>query len=324
VDDNEEEPPRRARLRLLLERVEEVYLAALRAALLLIATILVAAAVALFAVSIYRLSRSPSSVHESPASVTAAEIVGDSASNGVANQPAEDPQASQRRGYAAFVNRYFNLFRTQFEPFRHTDDRALDRQQFDDSYVGTQERLNATKSGKIDYQTDISDLAQLFNVMRSAAGLEQTRARLSAYKAAQKAQVCRNVDKTRTEVRTGWDRYSTTCSTWYMEPLGCSTIKTVDVPYTARECRMQYPSGVETYGTIFRNYQDEFFRRLGEKKRENAEDAEQKREAISTGNIKGRLGLWTVLEIGGGFLILTFLFLLIAIERHQRKLARSA
>jgi hypothetical protein len=34
-------------------------------------------------------------------------------------------------------------------------------------------------------------------------------------------------------------------------------------------------------------------------------------------NVLGKLSLWTALQILGGFLLLMFLFLLIAIERHS-------
>lgn len=323
MDDAAEETTSPHVVRRALNRIEDLYLAVLRAALLLLATLLIAAAIVLTVLSLYRLSKTPDSVHEKPAVVAASELVGAAASKQQDAQSGQDPQAAQRHGYASFVARYARLFRTQFETFRHEDDKPLQQQQFDDSYVGTQERLNATKVGRVNYDSDVTDLHQLFSVMQSAASLPQTQAKLQAYKQAKKVQVCRKVEKTRTELATGWDRYSTTCSTWYMEPMGCSTVRSVEIPYTAQECRMQYPEGVESYGQIFRRYQDTFFKRLGELRRDNALEAEQKRDAISAGNAKGRGGLWTALEIGGGFLLLMFLFLLIAIERHQRRLSRT-
>jgi len=53
-----------------------------------------------------------------------------------------------------------------------------------------------------------------------------------------------------------------------------------------------------------------------------ASTAEAERQGIVAGIADGHLSLMTALQLIGGFLVLMFFFLLTAIERHQRKLAR--
>jgi TRAP-type C4-dicarboxylate transport system permease small subunit len=47
------------------------------------------------------------------------------------------------------------------------------------------------------------------------------------------------------------------------------------------------------------------------------------RETIVEGISNGKANLWTALTLTLGFLVLMFFFLLIAIERHQRRFARE-
>jgi hypothetical protein len=160
--------------------------------------------------------------------------------------------------------------------------------------------------------------------MGEAAGLPATQKRLARYKAAKKVQVCRSVERTRTTTQRGWDRFSTSCPNWYYDPIGCPVTREVETPYTARECTMKYPEGTQSHIQLFRAYQDRFYTLLARRRSENAAEAQARRMGIVEGIAKGRLDLWTALKIAIGFLLLMFFFLLIAIERHQRRMvARS-
>lgn len=70
-------------------------------------------------------------------------------------------------------------------------------------------------------------------------------------------------------------------------------------------------------------YQDRDLSRLAQKKDANAAAAERERDEIIADNLNGKVRLWSALNVVGGFLVLMFLFLLIALERHQRKIAAS-
>jgi hypothetical protein len=82
---------------------------------------------------------------------------------------------------------------------------------------------------------------------------------------------------------------------------------------------MQFPEGTRSHSQLFRSYQDRYFQLLGERRAQNATEAEAARLGIIEGIAKGKLGLRTALAIAAAFLVLMFFFLLIAIERHQRR-----
>jgi len=312
-------PPLGARISALLDRAESVYLKLLRAVILIIATGLIIYAAILASASLYRIAQSPSSVKEKVAAVAPEELAGAEAKPSRPNseEPAVDP--GQRRAYDQLLSRYFGLFRSRFEPFRQKEDKQLNRTEFDDNFLGTRARLKAVARHDLDFAADVSDLQALVRVMGEAAGLPATQRQLAKYKAAKKVQVCRNVERTRTTTQRGWDRFSTSCSNWFYEPIGCAVTRNVETPYTARECTMKFPEGTQSHTQLFRAYQDRFYMLLRQRRSDNAAEAQAKRMGIIEGIAKGKLDLWTALWIGVGFLLLMFFFLLIAIERHQRR-----
>jgi len=316
--------PLRTRAGALLDRAETAYLRILRAVILIIATVLIGYALILSAISLYRVAQSPSSVKEQEATVAPQELAAAGAKSTAQsptqeNGPTYDP--AQRRAYDEFLGRYYTLFRTRFEPLRQKEDKQLTRAEFDDNFVGTRTRLEAASKHQRDFASDIADLRTLLQVMTDASGLPETRQTLASYKAATKVRVCRAVERTRTITESGWDRYATSCPDWYNEPIGCAVTRQVETPYTARECTMKFPDGTRSHSQLFRAYQDRFYALLGERRSRNAAEAEAKRLGIMAGIAKGKLDLWRALAIAGGFLLLMFFFLLIAIERHQRRLS---
>lgn len=318
-DEVVDRPPLGWRIRRLLDRAEGVYLTLLRGAILVIATLLIAWCVILATISLYRVLQSPNSVHEKPAAVAANELAAQEGKTSPTTSPGEGSNPAQRNAYARFLNSYYTLFRAKFEPYRQPDDKQLSRGEFDDNFVGSQNRLQAISEGKVKFGSDIADLNSLLAVMREAADLPETRQKLAGYKSAKKVQVCRSVEHTRTEYVKGWDRYATTCPNWYDEPIGCAVTRPTEVPYTARECSMQFPEGTRSHSQLFRGYQDRYFQLLGERRTQNASEAEAARLGIIEGIAKGKMGLRTAITIAAAFLILMFFFLLIAIERHQRR-----
>lgn len=319
-----ERPPLRARATALLDRAESTYLKLLRAIILVIATLLVGYALILAATSLYRIAQSPDSVKEAEAVVTPADLTAAEGSPATAVATKEEPvyDRGQRLAYDQLLTRYYQLFRTRFEPSRQKDDKQLSRAEFDDNFVGTRARLRAAAAGDLNFASDIADLQALLRTMGEAAVLPETQRKLTGYKAAKKVQVCRNVERTRTTTQRGWDRFSMTCPNWYSEPVGCAVTRQVQTPYTARECTMKFPEGTQSHTQLFRAYQDRFYRLLAERRRTNAAEAEAKRIGIVQGVAQGKLDLWRALAIAAAFLLLMFFFLLIAIERHQRRLAR--
>jgi hypothetical protein len=322
-----ERPRFRQRFGSVLDKAESIYLRILRALILIIASLLLAYAGWLAVQSLYKISRSPSSVQEEVAAVAADEITS-------ADMPTEAKMASEdgkavvnpahQQFYTNFVKRYYGLFSRRFEPFRQAEDKKLTSEEFDDSFINSAERLDAVTNGQLDFEGDKADLEALLVVMTEAADKPVTQQRLKQYKAAKKVAVSRKVQKTRTTYRSGWDSNSTACQGWFYSPVGCAVTRPVQTPYTETVTTMEFPEGTQSHSQIFRAFQDRYFTLLDERRQANANRAESERQDIIAGNEEGKSALITALQIVGGFLILMFFFLLIAIERHQRKLAAQA
>lgn len=314
------------RLAAAFNRLEAVYLKALRVAILILATLLIAGAVAVGVYSLYKISRSPDAVKEAPAIVEAAEIVN---AQQVLPQQVENTGTPQvdpryRAYYNDFIARYHRLFRNRFEPFRQPTDKQLSQTEFGDSYVRPSDRIEAIQQGNLDFETDKNDLEGMLRVMTAAAEHPTTQDRLKRYMNARKVRTCRTVQRTRLVSQQGWDRYSSACQGWYLEPIGCAVTRQVEQPYSAQECSMQFPPDTQSHAQIFRAFQDEYLALLSQRRAANAAEAEARRNEIVAGKEEGAGQLLTVLQILGAFLLLMFFFLLIAIERHLRRRAAAA
>lgn len=308
----------------MLDRVEAVYLKVLRAAVLVVATIMIAFAAWLAISGLYKMSRSPDSVEEKLATVQANEIIDAQANaeNASTEQSAE-PSATpaQRQFYREFVARYYDLYRRRFEPYRQAEDKRLSRDEFDDRFIDTEKRLAQVASNDLNFESDRDDLKSLLAVMTSAADAPAAEQRLQKYQSAKKVQVSTQVQRTRTETRSGWDSASTSCAAWYESPIGCPATRSVAVPYMETVKAMEFPKDTQSHAQIFEAFQTRYFELLGERRNANERDAENERNAITEGKIEGQIGMFFALQIVGAFLALMFFFLLIAVERHQRRMS---
>jgi hypothetical protein len=324
VDDNQEiiRMPLGVRATKLLDRAESFYLRVLRAAVLLIATVLIGYALFLSAVSLYRISQSPDSVKTAASSVTPEDIIAAQPANAQAGATADGTKSNsaQVKAYQQFVGRYYQLFRAKFEPYRQPDDKQLSLTEFDDNFVGSTARVTAVSKGELNFAKDLADLKKLSASLALAAELPEAKNRLQSYRSAKKAQVCRNVEKTRTTFESGWDRASISCASWYIEPVGCPVSRPVEVPYNSKECAMKFPEGTQSHIQLFRNFQDRYNQLLSQRRQSAAATANTERLSIVQGIAKGKADLFTALLVAGAFMVLMFFFLMIAIERHQRRL----
>jgi preprotein translocase subunit SecG len=306
-------------------RAERIYLKILRAMILVIATALIGLTLWLTVLSLYKLSRSPNSVEQEVATVRADELVnsqGSDSTPAVIEKPGK-PTASpeQRAFYREFIDRYYQLFRARFERFRQAEDKQLSRDEFDDSFIMSEQRLERVVTGELDFTQDRDDLRNLLLVMTSAADNQTTRERLQGYQRAKKMPVQATVQRTRTEYRRGWDSSSTACSDWYYSPVGCPVQRAIQVPYTESVTSMEFPKGTKSHTALFRAFQDRYFELLTQRRDMNASKANAERQKILAGKVEGSGGLMMALQIFGAFLAVMFFFLLIAIERHQRRIS---
>lgn len=317
------------RIGIVLAKAEVFYLNVLRAAILIIATLLIGYAAWIVVKGIYKMSHSPDSVKAEIARVGPDEITNAEmplAADEVLGTNAKDQlNADHQQYYDDFVNRYYNLFKTHFEPFRQPEDKVLTPDEFDDSFINTSQRMESVARGTLSFDADRQDLESLLSVMTEAAGRPVTQGRLKQYQAAKKIAVPRKVQRTRTTQRQGWNPLSTNCPNWYDPPYGCPETRTVQTPYTETVSKMELPEGTQTHSQIFRAFQDRYFTLLNERRNASVEKADSERRGILDGIAEGQRSLFTALQVIGVFLALMFFFLLIAIERHQRIIAaRSA
>lgn len=307
-----------------LDKAEAFYLKVLRAGILLIATGLIIYSAWLAISGLYQIARSPESVEEKSASVAASEVAELEDSPPLKDDSgSSDPRQDKATNdyLKGFGDRYFALYQKRFEPYRQPDDKRLDRQQFDDEFIQSQRRAESIANGTSTLNEERAHLDRLIETMTAASAHKKIIDRLERYRGAKRVRVERSVRRTRTETRRGWDRNSMACADWFYEPYGCSVTRRVEVPYTTKVASLELPEGVSSPSQTFRAMQDRYFSLLEERRTSNSAAAESEREAISLGNIVGRESLFQALIVLGGFLILMFFFLLIAIERHQRKQA---
>ena len=296
-------------------RVEAFYLSALRITLLLLATILVFWAMWYGVSGAYKVSRNAASVKVEPATVTAAEVVDiPSQPDADASGKPADPVKAERAYYKQFVDDYYGLFAKKYQPYRQADDGLIDRAAFDQRFVKSNDRLAAVSRGELDFGQDKADLDDLLKNMREVTELPASLNRLTRYRSAKKVSVKRTIRGSNSE------RY---CS-YYGYYIGeCIIWSTRQVPYARTVSEARLPKGLMAPVDLLHTYQDRHFDLLTKRRHDNFEKAEDERNQIAIGNISGAQRLWQGVLLVGGFLGVMFLFLLIAIERHQRKLAAA-
>ena len=82
---------------------------------------------------------------------------------------------------------------------------------------------------------------------------------------------------------------------------------------------MKFPEGTQSHIQLFRNFQDRYNQLLSKRRQSAAATANAERLSIVQGIARGRADLFIALLVAGAFVVLMFFFLMIAIERHQRR-----
>lgn len=306
-----------------LDRIEDIYLTILRVAVLAVATICLLAA-AYFAVdALWRLAVS-TKVETAATTVSGAEVASKMRDAPDTDRTSDGPAipAHVRARHQKFVNdvfpAYYAIYRQASEAYKKPEDKTLSSDQLLDAlgydlgtYAAGQDPTTRLFVEDANYQNQIKT-----SVTAALAGADAVRL-LREYKAAEKtAQSC----STAYERRRVWDSYSTACRGWYYEPYGCEVTRSVPV----ERCVPAYPDGIVSPVVAF-GRADEAFRTLWlEKFDRNASEAANKvseREAT-----RAQIGpkLLTALQIAAGFLVVMFFFLIVAIERHLRRLSVQA
>jgi len=303
-----------------LDRVEISYLLALRIAGLLVATLCLAAALFFAGDAIWRLAVS-ARVKAEPTVVDAALLA-----NRLAAPPKREagdgaPDAA-RATHDRFVQsvwpRYYAHYKTAFDKYRKADDRLVPSKELMESlgyglddYVRALDGEGAAGERILRLVSDSAyqsaAIARVGEVM-SSARLAQL---LAQYRTAEKSERrCVTTPQTRVVQRT--------CGYYYV--YDCSYTRTVNV----ERCEAVYPDGVVSPIQAFERadglFAEAYFADEAAKRR--AADRKLSERLETRAKIGPLLRLSFV--ILGGFFIVMFLFLVIAIERHLRRLSAQA
>lgn len=117
-----------------------------------------------------------------------------------------------------------------------------------------------------------------------------------------------------------WDRYGTYCDSWYVSPIGCPTTRVVSEPYEEKVCEMKFPEDLKAPADLFNSS----IERYAETARMDVEaariEAEERTAANHARKLEGRENIGMSGQLFLGFLAVMFLYLFIAMERHNRNL----
>lgn len=304
-----------------IDGVEKMYLAILRVAVLTVASLSLLAAAGFAVDGLWRMFVT-TSVEQEATVVSSADVV---AAMKTAPPAAErgNPQipAFIRETHAAFSNKvfplYYAVYRQASEASKKPEDRTLSQAELMSALGYDLDTYAAGESQATKLFVENAEYQRQAQTAVTAAMAEAGTARLlREYKAATKsAQSC----STQYEQRRFWDYNSTACSDWFYQPYGCNVTRSVPV----ERCVPAYPEGIVSPTVAFGRADDAFRTIWAERSANNFQTAQNKRtdREITRSQIGPRLML--ALRIIGGFLVVMFFFLLIAVERHLRKIAQA-
>jgi len=312
-------------LRTLSGRIETAYLSTLRFVVLIVATLFVLSAGVILINGLQRLLTS-TEVAEEPVTVIPGEVLASVATKKDVNSAASSSEAAQAAAdkkifdrwksgtFAAYHQSYVALARRYNKP----EDQILTRDQFAEELGYT---VDAYQTGDDDsvrrFVNDPSYAAQLTATAKALPSDRRVVGQLQQYRAAQKtAQTC----TTDYVARRMWDSNATSCSNWYEYPQGCAVVR--DMP--VQRCVPAYPEGITSPAQAFAQMDLGFRSLWTSRQTKNSEDAAAKREALQAKQASGMPTLVQALQVFGAFLIVMFVFLVIAIERHLRRIAQTA
>lgn len=335
----------------LASRVERIYLAALRVLTLAVASICLLGALGL-AVDGGRRLLTPTTVKPELVTVSAedalAPLVHADAQDKTRRDTIGGVSAAAKTQHAAFIgglfDNYYQAYRQFAAAYNKPEDKLISRAELADLLGYTADAIDAPETVSSDradnlaardpevaaqdaiskalgrssrlFQTDSSFAQTQIDVIAKALADERLKSKASKYKMAQKtAQACSTVY----QMRNVWDSNSTACDDWYYRPYGCAVRRSVPV----EKCVPAYPEGVESPLETFVRL-DEAYRLAWASKTSSARAAAEVKAAERQDVRAGAPAAFLLaLQIFGGFLVVMFMFLLIAIERHLRSLAAA-
>jgi hypothetical protein len=315
-----------------LDRTERSFLGVLRSSALFGAAALILCAIGFLLLGLALQLSDPDSVETEQVQVNGTDLAAPPATPmAEQSRPRREQPRWERVLPAEFRSQYFALYRSAFAPSYRKNEKALDPPQFfetmfpgealDQVEYFDDAKLATPEGGATEGMRPI--LSSLLSTMKEAATQGAVRKELQAYRDAQKVEICRSVTRTRSRWVDGWDSSATHCAFWYEPPYGCMSRRQVSEPYQARECSMQFPDQLADPARVMSDLQSRYFTALNDKVAGAQRSAELRRIEIVGQNQSGRDAVWQAVLAFAAFLALMFLYLMVALERHHRTIARN-
>jgi len=306
------------------DKLETVYLAVLRIIVLVFATLALIVATFVAFDGIRSLLTS-TKVEAEQVAVAPGEIATelaqkqkekDAAVSGVEAIP-----DSAKKAQAAFLSgpftAYYGVYRATAQRYNKPEDTILSKADLAKELGYTVEVFAAGEDGTVQaFANNPSFATQIVSAAKDVSARPSYVQQLVKYKGAQKtARTC----STRYVNRRGWNTNSTSCDGWWQSPIGCPVM----VPVPVEDCQAAYPDGIKGPKQAFAEF-DASFRALWVQKTEEVEakaaGERAEREALKDTGVPK---LMRAIYVFGGFLAVMFLFLVIAVERHLRRIPKA-
>jgi len=303
-------------------KLEAQFLGVLRYTALLVAALVLVGAVILLGLGLVR-QLGPTAVNATQVSVSDEDLA--LLTDATAPAPQQAPQ--RKLGISEAIRKEtLGVYRAGFRTYQRPDDKITDQQIVD--FVWSEGRIDAfdglagvltDKDGKVLPDRDAVMLNAL-NLVQATAATDEFKKRLSAYRNAQKTNVCHDETRTRARLVEGWNSYATDCANWYTSPVGCSATRVIDEPYTAKVCEMKFPDGLQAPSQQFADAVKRYAEAASAKLSQARNDADAKTAANMARKVEGHANMSTGGKLFLGFLAVMFLYLFVAMERHHRSL----
>lgn len=303
------------------DRLEVIYLATLRIIVLVFATVALAVA-GFIALDGLRSFFTSTKVETDKVTVAASEVAAEIAQKQKEKDAALKGEAVEsdeaKKAQARFLNgpfkAYYAVYRASATKYNKSEDPVLTAAQLADELGYSIEAFSKSEDSTVTAFAANADFgAQITAAAKEASASPAYVQQLVRYRSAEKtAKSC----STKYVNRRVWDSYSTACDGWWQSPIGCPAIR----PMPTQVCQPAYPDGIKGPSRAFADF-DGGFRVLWLKKADEAA-AKASLEQARREALKGSSGskLMQAVYVFGGFLTVMFLFLVIAVERHLRRL----
>lgn len=303
------------------DRVERFYLAVLRIFILFGATLCLATAT-FFALDGIRSWLTSTEVTTAKTVVSADDVLAEQASAAVLDESMSDDAIKEaRKPYVDYLNELFSDYHAIYaglaRAYNKPEDKLLTRTELTvalgydvsalvDELIKEPQLLDARRE----------EDQQLIAALKAVSTNPKFTGILSKYKAARKtAQACRTTYRR----QRGWDSGSMACDAWYERPVGCPVIRQVPV----RKCEAAYPDNIKSPLAAVAEFDGRFRKLWADRTEQNVADASSRLAEKQALKASGPSKLMTSVYILAAFLTIMFFFLMIAIERHLRRLSAA-